>query len=223
MDNKKEIIEKRYADFIPGDSERIKKIIELTGTGEKILDIGCGVGIIGEKIKAKGNIVYGIDFSKGAVKNAREKGIFAKVANIEKEIPFKNNFFDGIVLGEILEHIFDTDRFLQNVRKKLKNNGYIIITTPNLATFGRRLLLLFGKNPHIEYYFREDSAGHIRYFVKDTLFKLLFDNGFRVEKYTSDEVNFNAKGTIKSKLLCKVFPGLGRTIIVKARKIFKEK
>lgn len=33
MDNKKHIIEKRYADFIPGDIERIKKIIELVGTG----------------------------------------------------------------------------------------------------------------------------------------------------------------------------------------------
>lgn len=218
MEKEKKIIEKRYSEFIPGDKERIKKIVELTGVGEKILDIGCGIGLIGEQIKKKGNIVYGIDLSKGAVNNARKKGIIAKVADIQKKIPFKNNFFDGIILGEIIEHIYDTDKFLQEVRRKLKKDGYIILTTPNLATLGRRLLLFFGKNPHIEYYFREDSAGHIRYFVKDTLFKLLSDNGFKIEKYLSDEVNFNAKGTIKSKFIAKVFPTFGRTIIIKARK-----
>ncbi len=215
----KKIIEKRYADFIPGDKERIEKIVELTGTGERILDVGCGTGLIGKKIKDKGNVVYGIDFSKGAINNTRKKGIIARVADIQKSIPFKNNFFDGIILGEIIEHIYDTDKFLQNVRKKLRKGGYVIITTPNLATFGRRILLLLGKNPHIEYYFREDSAGHIRYFIKDTLFKLLSDNRFKIEKYLSDEINFNAKGTIKSKFLAKVFPSLGRSIIVKARKI----
>ncbi len=220
MKKEKNIIEKRYGEFIPGDKERIKKIIELTGVGEKILDIGCGVGLIGEQIKKKGNTVYGVDYSKGAVKNARKKGIIAKVADIQKKIPFKDNFFDGIILGEILEHIYDTDKFLQDIKRKLKKDGYIIITTPNLATLGRRLLLLFGKNPHIEYYLREDSAGHIRYFVKETIFKLLSDNGFKIEKYLSDEVNFNAKGTFKSKFLAKIFPSLGRSIIIKARKLY---
>ena len=137
--NKKDlkILEKRYAKWFPGDVERIKHIINLTGEGEKILDIGCGTGLIGEQIKNKGNDVYGIDISKGAVANAKKRGVKAKAGDTNREIPFKNNYFDGIILGEIIEHIMDTDDFLKKIKKKLKKKGYIIITTPNLATFKR--------------------------------------------------------------------------------------
>lgn len=214
-----ELIEKRYSEFIPGDIERINRIVEFAGSGEKILDVGCGTGVIGEKLISKGNKVYGIDLSRGAVKNAMKRGIKAKVHDILKELPYRDNSFDGIILGEIIEHVVDTDGFLQRVRKKLKKNGYVIITTPNLASFGRRLMLLLGMNPHIEYCLRTDSAGHVRYFVKSTLFKLLEDNGFKVEKFDSDEINFNTSGSIKTKLLARIWPTIGRTLIVKARKI----
>jgi len=41
--------------------------------------------------------------------------------------------------------------FLEKIYKKLKKNGKLIITTPNSASLPRRILLLFGKNPLLEY------------------------------------------------------------------------
>jgi 2-polyprenyl-3-methyl-5-hydroxy-6-metoxy-1,4-benzoquinol methylase len=217
--DKQEIIEARYGGWEPGDAERIGSIIRLAGSNNTILDVGCGTGLIGGELKKNGNTVYGVDYSRQAVKNAVKRGVIAKAADIEHgKIPFKDNFFDGVVLGEIIEHIYDTDAFLQKVRQKIKPGGFMIVTTPNLATFGRRVLLLFGKNPHIEYYFREDSAGHIKYFIRDTLTRLLRENGFEIGVFTSDEVNFTASGKVQSKLLARMFPTLGRTLIVKAIK-----
>jgi len=214
----RKIIEQRYGDWIPGDLERVEAILRMTEPCGKILDIGCGTGFIGEKLIKKGCKVYGVDYSVNAVKKAKQKGIIAKAGDITKQNVFPGVKFDGIVMGEIIEHIIDTDAFLQDIKKKLKTGGYIIITTPNLATLGRRLLLLFGRNPHIEYYYRADSAGHVKYFVRDTLVDLLKFNGFKIERLTSDIVNFNASGSVKSALLARLWPGIGRTLIVKAVK-----
>jgi len=212
------IIEQRYGGWIPGDLERVEAIVKMAEPGGEILDIGCGTGFIGEKLIKKGCKVYGVDYSVNAVKKAKQKGIIAAAGDFTKKNVFPGVKFDGIILGEIIEHIIDTDAFLRDIKKRLKTGGYIIITTPNLATFGRRLLLLFGRNPHIEYYYRADSAGHVKYFVRDTLFDLLKYNGFTIEKFTSDIVNFNASGSVKSSLLARLWPGIGRTLIVKAIK-----
>ncbi len=219
---KKTIFEKRYAEWIPGDINRVNAIVKLAGKNHSILDLGCGTGYIGEKIIAKGNKVYGIDYSSGAVKRARKAGLIARQGDLIKgKLPYKTKMFDGVIMGEVIEHVIDTDAFLREASRVLKDNGYLIITTPNIASFGRRLMLLFGINPHIEYYYREDSAGHVRYFTKKTLFSLLADNGFKAEKFTSDEINFDPAGRIKTRIIAELIPTIGRTLILKARKLKK--
>ena len=66
-----------------------------------------------------------------------------------------------------------------NVKKVVKKNGYIIYSTPNIASLGRRLMLLFGKNPYIEVsnhkeinLFNAPVVGHIRYFTLNTMVKI---------------------------------------------------
>lgn len=210
---------KKFKESIPGwEATRVAKIIELTGTNKKVLDVGCGGGIIGSQIGMTGNSVYGVDISLSNVKKARSKGIKAKQCNIENDtIPFKTKF-DIIVAGEIIEHVFDTENFLKKLRRKLNKDGDLIITTPNAAAFGRRLLLLIGRNPHLEPSADTKYAGHVRYFTKDSLEELLKSTGFKIEVFTSDLVNFDASGSIKSKLLAEICPTLGKTIIVKCAK-----
>lgn len=87
-----------------------------------------------------------------------------------------------------------------------------------MASLGRRFLLLCGRSPHIDTNLRNKSAGHIRYFVKSTLFSLLQDNGFRITYFTSDVVNFDNSHRFFSVGLAKLFPSLGRSLIVKAVK-----
>ncbi len=219
--NKTTFNEQKYAHWVvgSGDIVRIDQIVRLSGSGNDILDIGCGTGAIGKRLMENGNRVWGLDISSGAVKRAKQAGINAKVCDIEKEeIPFAKKKFDGIILAEIIEHVFDTDALLERIVKRIKPGGFLIVTTPNIATLGRRLLLMAGKNPLIEVHAREHTAGHIRYFVKDTVLPLLTDHGLTIEYFGSDVVNFNASGSIRSILLAKMLPTLGKSLIVKARK-----
>ena len=89
------------------------------------------------------------DLSKEAVKLASEKGIHAFHIDIDNEaLPFENNFFDAVYCGEIIEHVFDPDHLLDEVKRVLKRNGNCIITTPNLAGWSSRFALLFGYQPY---------------------------------------------------------------------------
>ena len=92
---------------------------------------------------------------------------------------------------------------LNEIRHVLKPGGCCVVTMPNLAAFGRRLLLLIGGNPHIEISFTGDAAGHIRYFIRGTLIELLNKHGFTVDVFQSDVVNFNASGAINSTQLAR--------------------
>lgn len=199
---------------------RVESILRLIGNKKKVLDIGCSDGTISEMIARNNNEVYGVDVSESALKIALSRGLEAYKVDLEsEEFPFSENYFDVVVAGEIIEHIFDTDEFLNKIKKVLKPDGSLIITTPNLATLGRRLLLLLGKNPLIEVSVDGEAAGHIRYFVKETLVNLLEKHDFKIDEFTSDIVNFNKTGSIYSVRLARIWSAIGRTLIVRAKNI----
>jgi len=202
------------------DDERLNQVLPLVGTGHTILDVGCLDGTIGELLLHQGNVVHGIDAAAPAVAAAVRRGIQARVGNLEERLDFPDARFDVVFAGEVLEHIFAVDVLLSEIHRVLKPGGCLVATTPNLAALGRRLLLLANRNPHIEISFAEKAAaGHIRYFIRSTLFSLLHKHGFRVTDFKSDVVNFDANGRCCCHWLARLFPTLGKSLIVRAVKI----
>lgn len=212
----------RYADkFVVDDAnrERVRQLIDLVGTNKTVLDLGCGDGYLAKMIEKRGNTVHGIEIAEGAVKKARKKGIIVHDIDLNSDWSKQiKNRFDVVVAGEILEHVFDTDKFLTNIHKILKPGGSLVLTTPNIASFGRRIMLFLGISPLIETTARAHDAGHIRYFTKKTLSLLLLENNFKVLTIGTDTVNFDNRGLLQSTLLAKFIPTWGKTLIVKALK-----
>jgi len=128
----------------------------------KLLDVGCGVGTISLELQQKGFEVYGIDFSSVAVKKAREKGINAKVCDIDKDgIPFANSDFDVVWAGDVVEHVFDPIFLFQEMARVLKPTGQVLLTTPNsLNIFARTSIFLTGKSPQSNIYRRLKQCKH---------------------------------------------------------------
>lgn len=99
----------------------------------KILDIGCGGGLICEPLARLGAHVTGIDLSKEAIEVAK-----AHAAEQELSITYLNQplesleeKFDVIVASEVIEHIDDPQNFVKEIAKHLKPNGCFVITTLN--------------------------------------------------------------------------------------------
>lgn len=122
-----------------GFRRRVIEIIESLGIkdGEVILDCGCGEGfyvmvITQLFLKVK---VVAFDHDKPLLEKAKSwignnKNVTWVVGDIYK-IPYQDNYFDKVILSEVLEHIPDDERALKEVRRVLKPNGKIAITVPN--------------------------------------------------------------------------------------------
>lgn len=100
----------------------------------KILDIGCGGGLIAESLpyyypKAE---IYGCDVSRTAITYANKLGSgkvkYAIINN--KRFPYKDNFFDVCLCLDVLEHVLDVDYFLNEVRRVLKKNAKFFLIVP---------------------------------------------------------------------------------------------
>lgn len=208
-------------DYVIGDSDkRIAILLNLIGKNKVVLDLGCGDGFISELILKNGNEVVGIEVSEFAIKKATEKGI--KVYDCDLSSDWNNLIekkFDVVLSGEIIEHIFDTDKFLKNIHSVLKEDGVLILSTPNLAALGRRIFLLFGINPLIELTARKYESGHIRYFTLGSLKKLLKENGFIITKFRSDYVSFYKNGKLRNSVMADLFPAFGNSLIVECKKL----
>jgi len=196
-------------------------INRLDSKNSNILDIGCHDGTFLSLIENRENSFFGLDASDWAIIESRKKNLNARqfFFDDKTKLPFEENFFDLIVAGEIIEHIYDTNFFLEEIRRTLKTGGKLLISTPNIASLGRRLLLLFGANPIIELSPNEPgSVGHIRYFTFKTLRKLLKKHNFKILSSQSDCINFSNNGKIRSTILAKLYPKLGASIIFLAKK-----
>ena len=186
---------------------------------KNILDVGCYDGTFLSLMKSRDNNFYGLDAGDWGVEESRKKGInVAKFFfNDVDKLPYADNFFDVAIAGEVIEHIYDTDFFLEEISRVLKPKGKLILSTPNIASLGRRFFLLLGRDPLIEISPNEvDSVGHIRYFTRKKLVSLLKKYNFKLLAERSDCVNFSRNGKVKSSALAKIFPCLGASIIVMA-------
>lgn len=118
--------------------ERIHWICE-NASGENLLDVGCSQGIIsillgreGKKVLAVDLLEESIEYAKNALEDESEitkKYVDFQVANF-MDYDFKDQTFDSIIFGEILEHITDTKRFIDRASTLISENGKIIVTVP---------------------------------------------------------------------------------------------
>src|SRR3989344_2552237 len=127
LDNYAGIDEKYSGEF---SVKTIRKYMGGLKGGEKILDVGCADGDLLSVFVSQQRI-YGVDISRSLIKSANNKGIRAQFANLENRLPFKNEFFDIVVIHHVLEHVLNTDRMLLEVNRVLKRAGTLLLTFPN--------------------------------------------------------------------------------------------
>ncbi|MGC9107252.1 MAG: class I SAM-dependent methyltransferase [Infirmifilum sp.] len=135
----------------------IKKYIAPSIKGGKLLDVGGGTGEFTEEIASvlKVEEVVVVDINEDALKDALSRGFKSyKVDVTRKQLPFSDNYFDIVTMIDVIEHLYDPDYAISEVRKVLKPGGFAVISTPNLAWWVNRLVLLLGVQP----YFSSQSA-----------------------------------------------------------------
>ena len=101
----------------------------------KILDIGCGGGLLCEPLNRLGAKITGIDASYNNIEvaklHSKEMNLNIKYICCSPENLNLNNKFDVILNMEIIEHVSDTNLFIKNCSKLIKKDGLMFVATIN--------------------------------------------------------------------------------------------
>lgn len=148
--------------FALDKTHRFTRALEEVKDGDKIIDIGSGVGNFTKLVKKTypGCEVWGTDISDviiqtNIIDNPDITYLEQQIGN-QKDVP--NDYFDVVFCGETIEHLDQPELLFQDAYRVLKIGGKLIITTPN--------------KDHIK------SDEHVWFFEKEDVKKLYEDNGF---------------------------------------------
>ncbi|MGK5632285.1 class I SAM-dependent methyltransferase [Streptomyces sp. URMC 123] len=161
------------------------------GRGALILDVGCGDGRAAAVAARElaGHRLVGVDWSHDALRRAAARVPAVVRGELDGHgLPFASGSADAVLFSEVVEHLVDPDGALDELRRVLRPGGHLMLSTPNLAAWYNRGLLLAGVQP----VFSEVSlravhgrpgnqvVGHLRLYTARALRSFLEASGFRV-------------------------------------------
>lgn len=161
------------------------ELIELVLDGDnKILEIGCGEGNTGKALKEQGKAVevVGIEKIPEVAQVAMEKIDKVIIADVESvEIPFDEGYFDYMIMGDVLEHLYDPWILVNKLAHYVKKGGYIIASIPNVR-YWRIIkdLVLKGEWKYCSEGLLDDT--HLRFFTKKSIVRLFPSGRFAISR-----------------------------------------
>lgn len=157
-----------------------------------VLDVGCGAGNFGKYLKQTGRAVdvTGIEINETAAVQAETKldkvfCIDLNLSSIDSALKnYNKSSFDYIVCADVLEHLIDPWKILQELVEYLKPGGHIVISIPNVRHWSVLLPLIFyGHWRYVEEGIMDRT--HLRFFTRKSAFELVQDSGLQVTKVDS--------------------------------------
>ncbi|MDD2654811.1 MAG: class I SAM-dependent methyltransferase, partial [Candidatus Omnitrophica bacterium] len=119
--------------------------------GRRLLEIGCGNGSVLYTLRHNFEELHGMEVSAVRVKTATStlSGSGAKIieASIEEHLNYEDGFFDLVLWSDVIEHVMDLWRAMENIRRVTAKGGFLITTTPNIAKIKARISLMLGRFP----------------------------------------------------------------------------
>ncbi len=115
-------------------------MLELAGdvAGHRVLDAGCGSGLLASALRAKGAHVTGFDASPAMVDLARNRlgeGAAIHVADLAERLPFDDAEFDDVVTSLVLHYLPDWTAPLAEMRRVLRPGGRLLLSVNHPAIF----------------------------------------------------------------------------------------
>ena len=106
--------------------------VNLLKPEDKILEIGCGIGTIVNKLNTQGYNIIGTDISNEAIAYGLEKyGEINLQVQPAENLPFADKSFDIVLSFDLFEHIAEIDKHVSEVFRVLRSGGYYLFQTPN--------------------------------------------------------------------------------------------
>jgi 2-polyprenyl-3-methyl-5-hydroxy-6-metoxy-1,4-benzoquinol methylase len=158
------------------------KEIEMIGYSKRVLEFGCHTGFVSKVLRERNCSITGIEIDRNAAEEAKafcEEVIIGDIEEINYDVVLKGKY-DVALFGDILEHLKTPEIILKRVQNFLKEDGFIVISIPNIAHWSIRLQLLRGNFDYAESGILDKT--HLRFFTKKSIVGLLEKSNYHIEQ-----------------------------------------
>ncbi|CAG0971212.1 putative S-adenosylmethionine-dependent methyltransferase/MSMEI_2290 [Myxococcaceae bacterium] len=200
-------LDAHYPDAYYGDPGRkfrgpVEGIVRILGTrhirflsrgvrpGGRLLDVGCGRGVLLSELAERGFEVHGVERSKAAAEGADPRAeirIVSRLADAE----YRDSFFDAIVIWHVLEHLREPVETVREIHRILAPGGKLVVAVPNFSS-------LQAKRAGAAW-FHLDLPRHVFHFPLAALRRLLVESGFSIESEHHFSLRQNPFGEVQSR------------------------
>lgn len=162
--------------------EENRALAEAIGRPKRVLDVGCGVGLNGAVAKRRGAHVIGLEIAARSIARAREVLDEVLALDITSDASIDGGLrgkrFDLMLFGDVLEHTVDPASVLRRLLPYVEDEGHVIVSLPNVASWPVRLKLLGGRFDYERSGILDDT--HVRFFTRDSAVRLVEEAGLEV-------------------------------------------
>ena len=175
------------------ENSSLKKMLCLIEENKRVIDFGCATGYFARLLSERGCEVTGVEVNPKAAKAAQKYCKEVIVADLDF-ISVNEHFsaqisdekFDVAIFGDVLEHLRNPWKILEETRKLLKPQGYVIASIPNIAHGAIRLALLQGNFQYQPLGILDNT--HLRFFTRKTVEHLFEDTGYLIDAIESTKL-----------------------------------
>lgn len=195
--------------------EKIRRLVDFASDSKlRVLDVGCGPGILDDYLESLGHEVVGLDIHEFSERLQNNKYI---LADVSKKWPVPDKSFNVVICTDVAEHLYDPAFILKEAQRVLVADGSLIFGVPNHFDLRQRLRMLFGGGivhwDNLRHKEESPSYVHIRFFILPELFRMFQENGWQVGVR---QFNFMGGGLVPRRLtpaffrqwLVRLWPGL---------------
>ncbi len=157
--------------------------------GSRILDVGCGRGVLLGALADRGHEVHGMDVSETAVDGADSRAEI-RVAPCLTHVEYPDCHFDQVILWHVLEHLCNPREVLKEINRILKPGGQVIVAVPNFSSLQSRWSGAA--------WFHLDLPRHLFHFPVSGLRRIIGRTGFDVVREQHFSLRQNPFGWVQS-------------------------
>lgn len=188
--------------FKSSPSSSHMQVLEAIRPGSLVLDLGCSQGLLAAPLSKKDVRVVGVDTRDPKSVSLALASYYQRDLERPLEIP-EPRVFDYVVLSDVIEHVINRAELLRSVRRYLKPDGRLLISTPNIAIWFYRLSLAVGRFEYGPRGVLDET--HVHLFTRATFRREVENAAFRVRRERVTALPFEI-----------VFESTGRSRLVRA-------